>query len=194
MPRAGLDRGRVVAAAASLADGLGLPQLSLAAVAKELGVKTPSLYNHVASLDALRQEVSLLALGELAARLSAAAVGRSGADALHALAAAYRGYALGHPGRYAATLRGPAAEEAALAEAAGRVLAVVTDALRGYGLEGDDEVDAVRALRSALHGWVSLEQAGGFGLPRDVEQSFVRMLDGLDAALRRPREHRPAKR
>ena len=194
MPRAGLDRSRVVAAAASLADERGIGQLSLAAVAQELGVRTPSLYNHIASLDALRQEVSLLALGELAARLSAAAVGRSGADALHALAAAYRGYALGHPGRYAATLRGPAAEEEALAAAAGRVLRVVTDALRGYGLEGDNEVDAVRALRSALHGWVSLEQAGGFGLPRDVEQSFVRMLDGLDAALRRPREHRPAKR
>ena len=88
MPRAGLDRSRVAAAAALLADERGIGQLSLAAVAQELGVRTPSLYNHIASLDALQHEVCLLALGELAARLSAAAVGRSGADALHALAAA----------------------------------------------------------------------------------------------------------
>ena len=194
MPRAGLDRSRVAAAAASLADERGIGQLSLAAVAQELGVRTPSLYNHIASLDALQHEVCLLALEELATRLSAAAVGRSGAEALQALASAYRAYALEHPGRYAATLRSPAAQDEALAEAAGRVLAVVTGALRGYGLEGDDEVDAVRALRAALHGWVSLEQAGRFGLPRDVEQSFSRMLDGLDAALRRPREHRLTKR
>ena len=185
MPRAGLDRARVVAAAASLADERGLAQLSLAAVAQELGVRTPSLYNHVASLDGLQHEVCLLALEELAGRLSAAAVGRSEAGALHALASAYRAYALEHPGRYAATLRSPAQDEA-LAGASARVLGVVTDALRGYGLEGDDEVDAVRALRAALHGWVSLEQAGGFGLPRDVEQSFRRMLDRFDASLRPP--------
>ncbi|WP_077490486.1 TetR/AcrR family transcriptional regulator [Sinomonas mesophila] len=185
MPRVGLDRSRVVAAAASLADGRGLAQLSLAAVAQELGVKTPSLYNHVAGLDALQHEVCLLALEELTARLSAAAVGRSGAEALQALGSAYRAYALEHPGRYAATLRSPDAQDEVLADVAGRVLTVVTDALRGYGLAGDDEVDAVRALRAALHGWVSLEQAGGFGLPRDVEQSFHRMLDRLDTSLRR---------
>ena len=187
MPRAGLDRSRVVAAAATLADERGLEQLSLAGVAQELGVRTPSLYNHVASLDALQHEVCLLALEELAARLSAAAVGRSGAEALQALASAYRAYALEHPGRYAATLRSPDSSDEALVAAAGRVLTVVTDALRGYGLEADDEVDAVRALRAALHGWVSLEQAGGFGLPRDVEESFRRMLDRFDASLRRVR-------
>ena len=184
MARPRLDRTQVVAAAAALADERGPGQLSLAALAQELGVRTPSLYNHIESLDALQHEVCLLALGELADRLSAAAVGRSGAESLRALASAYRGYALQHPGRYAATLRRPAPEDGTLAAAAARVLAVVTDALRGYGLEGDDEVDAVRALRAALHGWVSLEQGGGFGLPRDVEDSFVRMLDRFDASLR----------
>jgi hypothetical protein len=34
-----------------------------------------------------------------------------------------------------------------------------------------------------LHGFVTLEAAGGFGLPRDVDRSFDRLVDALDAAL-----------
>jgi hypothetical protein len=51
--------------------------------------------------------------------------------------------------------------------------------LRGYGLDGDDAVDATRALRSALHGFVSLEQAGGFGLPVDVDRSYDQLGVGV---------------
>jgi hypothetical protein len=55
--------------------------------------------------------------------------------------------------------------------------------LAAYRLTRDDAIDAARAVRAALHGFVALEAAGGFGLPRDVEWSFERLLDGLDAAL-----------
>ncbi|MDD9208135.1 TetR-like C-terminal domain-containing protein, partial [Georgenia sp. 10Sc9-8] len=51
------------------------------------------------------------------------------------------------------------------------------------GLAGDAEVDAVRMVRSATHGFVTLETSGGFGMPRDVDRSFDRMVDALDAAL-----------
>ena len=51
MPRAGLNTDRVVAAAAELADEVGLDQLTLAALAARLGVRQPSLYKHVASIE-----------------------------------------------------------------------------------------------------------------------------------------------
>jgi hypothetical protein len=57
--------------------------------------------------------------------------------------------------------------------------------LAGYRLAGDDAVDAARALRAALHGFVVLEAGGGFGLPVDVDRSYARMVDGLDATLGR---------
>jgi hypothetical protein len=47
------------------------------------------------------------------------------------------------------------------------------------GLSGDDAVDATRALRAALHGFVVLEAAHGFGVAADVDRSFTRLLDGL---------------
>ena len=49
MPRAGLDRAKVTAVAAALLDQEGADSLSLARVADELGVKSPSLYTSTAS-------------------------------------------------------------------------------------------------------------------------------------------------
>ena len=57
--------------------------------------------------------------------------------------------------------------------------------LRGYGLDEDETVHATRAVRSALHGFVTLEGAGGFGLPQDVDESYARLVDLLDSGLGR---------
>ena len=100
MPRAGLNRAVIAAAAAELADEIGWQDITLAAVAARFGVRQPSLYKHVAGLAELRRDVSVLAGRELHAELTHAAVGRSGSDALHAMAEAYRTYAKKHPGRY----------------------------------------------------------------------------------------------
>jgi AcrR family transcriptional regulator len=173
----------VVAEAAQVADELGFDRLTLAAVADRVGVRLPSLYKHVASLDALRQGVAAQATRELAEVVTDAAVGRSGADALHAVAAAYRGYGRAHPGRYAATVRAPDPADEAHTAASDAILRVVFAILAGYGIGGDDAVDATRSLRAALHGFVTLEAAGGFGLPRAVDRSFDRFLGAFDAAL-----------
>ncbi len=182
MPRAGLTQARVVAEAAALADDVGFDRLTVAGVAARFGVRLPSLYKHVQGLDALRRLITTLAIRELADELRSAAVGKSGRDALRAVASRYRDYARRHPGRYAATLRAPDPDDATLVAAAASVLEVVFAVLAGYGLTGDDAVDATRILRSALHGFVSLESVGGFGMPQDVDRSFARLVAGLDAA------------
>jgi AcrR family transcriptional regulator len=183
VPRAGLTRDRVIAEAAAVADEVGFDRLSLAAVAERAGVRLPSLYKHVASLDDLRAGVAALGTRELGEALSAAAIGRAGEDALRALAAAYRDYGREHPGRYAASVRAPSADDAAHLAAAEAVLLVVLAVLAGYGLEGDDAIDATRAVRAALHGFLALEAGGGFGIPRDVDRSFDRLIDVLHLAL-----------
>jgi AcrR family transcriptional regulator len=184
VPRAGLTPARVIAEGAELADKVGVESLARAGIAARLGVRLPSLYKHVAGLDALRQGLAVQALQELAARLSAATVGRSRGDALAPMAAAYRDYARAHPGRYAATLRAADPADAAHAEAAAAVLAIVLSVLAGYGLTGDRAIDATRALRAALHGFVSLESGGGFAMRRDVDASFTALVAGLDHAFR----------
>ena len=184
MPRAGLSTAAVVAAAADIADAEGLDRLTLARVAAAAGVRTPSLYNHVESLDDVRRRVALLALRDLADALRDAAVGRGGDDALTAMADAYRAYARRHPGRYAATQRAPAEGDEEMRAAAKGAVDVVLAILRGYGLEGDDAIHAARAVRSALHGFVALEAGGGFGIPVDLDESYARMVRALARGLR----------
>lgn len=183
-PRAGLDTAAVVAAAAALSDAEGLGGLTLAGVAQLVGVRTPSLYNHVAGLDDLQRRLALQAIAELTEAARASAVGRSGEDALRAFAHAYRAFGLAHPGRYAAAARAPVPGDTQWEAAAAALLDVLTAVLRSYDLTGDDAVHAVRALRSALHGFVVLETGGGFGLPLDRDASFARLLDLVVAGLR----------
>jgi AcrR family transcriptional regulator len=183
VPRAGLSPAKVVEEAAALADETGWDNISLAAIAARCGVKLPSLYKHIASLEALRLEVSTLALRELATAMADAVLGKSGSDAVLALSAAYRGYALAHPGRYAGTVAAPSGEHQGQLEAAAAVLRVVEATLTGYGLTGDDAVDAARALRAALHGFVHLEINDAFGLPADIDRSYRRLVEGIDAAM-----------
>ena len=189
MPRAGLSTQKVVREAAALADEVGYDKLTLAGVAERVGVRLPSLYKHIASLEALRQGVAALATGELAHTMTSAAVGQAGSDALHAIADAYHDYGRAHPGRYAATVRAPQPTDAAHNAAAEDVLRVVFAVLAGYGITGDDAVDATRALRAALHGFLTLEAGGGFGMPQDVNRSYERFIAAFDTALRGWTEH-----
>ncbi len=181
MPRAGLDAEAVVAAAAALADADGLHELTLARLAADLGIRTPSLYSHVDGFDDLRMRVGARGARELTAALQIAAAGRAGGDALRAIALAYREYAHAHPGTYAAMQIASGSEEfqAAGAEVVGLILAV----LRGYGVEGEAAIHAVRAIRSAMHGFVSLEREGGFGLTINVDYSYDKLIAMLDAGL-----------
>jgi AcrR family transcriptional regulator len=183
MPRAGLDADAVVAAAAALADEDGLAQLTLARLAAALGIRTPSLYAHVDGLGDLRTRVGARGAREIAAQLQAAAAGRAGADALRAVATAYRAYAHAHPGTYAAmqTASDRQDNQAAGAAAVGVFLAV----LDGYGITGDAAVHAVRAVRSALHGFVALEREGGFGIPLSLDESFATLVEMIEAGLER---------
>jgi AcrR family transcriptional regulator len=183
VPRAGLTSATVVAEGLAVADQVGFERLTLAAVAQRLGVALPSLYKHVGGLDDLQRQMAAQALTDLGASLSRTTVGRSQSDALVALAGAYWEYAHRHPGRYAATLRAPAGDDARATAAAKTVLDVVLAVLEGYGISGDDAVDATRMLRALLHGYVALHAAGGFGMSRDVRRSFDRAIAAADVTL-----------
>jgi AcrR family transcriptional regulator len=186
VPRAGLTAERVIEEAQSLSDEVGLDALTLAALAGRLGVRQPSLYKHIDGSQDLRRALSVRAKRELADVLARAAVGRSGAEAIRALAQAYRSWAHAHPGRYQSTVAAPVAGDRDDEAASLAVVSVLLDILAGYGLSGDDAIHVTRSLRAALHGFVSLEAAGGFGMPIDVDESFARLVAGLTEGLTRP--------
>jgi AcrR family transcriptional regulator len=167
----------VVEAAMAVVDAQGPAALTLAAVAARTGVAAPSLYKHVGGLGELRSLVAVRVMEELTACFTAAIVGRSRDEAVVALAQAYRAYSLAHPGRMAAMPPAPPADDAAQVAAGTALLDVFLATLRGYELEGSAAIHATRRLRAVVHGFVSLEIAGGFGLPESLDETFGQLVD-----------------
>lgn len=181
MARAGVSSEAIVRCAITLIDAHGTSTLTLARVAEELGVSSPSLYKHVKGLEDLLDRVAADVTAELATHLGTAIRGKAGRDALIAIAYAYRSFALEHPGTYPLTQRHLKSDDwqSSATDAFDSFVAV----LSGYGIEGDD-IDAIRVVRSSLHGFADLERIGGFGLPTPTDNSFALLIDTLDTALR----------
>lgn len=184
MARAGLTPERLTREGAALADEVGFDQVTVSALARRFDVRVASLYSHVRNSRDLRTRITLLALEEMADRAADALAGRSGKDALVALANVYRDYARAHPGRYAAAqLR--LDPETAAASAGVRHARMTRALLRGYDLDEPDQTHAVRLLGSTFHGYVTTESGGGFDHSEPGSQeSWSRTLDALDHLLR----------
>ncbi|MGB0100062.1 MAG: TetR-like C-terminal domain-containing protein [Nocardioides sp.] len=185
MPRAGLDPAVVVAAAADLADEVGLANVTMSLLAERLGVRAPSLYKHIGGQADLNRRVAVLAVSELGDALRDALQGRAGRDALSAAARTLRAYVIDHPGRYAATVRLDVDElDEQLTAASTRAMAALAAVLNDYRIPPEQTIHALRMLRSLLHGFAMLEVAGGFQLDADVDESFAWLVDFLDRGLR----------
>lgn len=184
MSRTALDTQQVVDVAAEIADSEGLDAITLTRVANELGVRQPALYRHVDSYDGLIRLLGLRGRELLADRLSEAAVGVSGPDAVRSLGLAWRKVVQDAPGSYAATDRYPCAGDSELEEAVERIVGLMARSLISFELTDDETVHAARSLRSAFHGFAHLEAGDGHPHPLDLDDSFDQMIELLCAGLR----------
>ena len=174
----GLTLEQVVGAAAEIADRDGLDALSLASLASTLGVRSPSLYNHVDGLSGLHRQLALHASNLLAADLAESVQGLEGAEALRAIAIQLRSFAHCHPGLYDSFLPAPTPDEdPELAAALRQSVDVVGSVLNEMDVDPITVIPLIRALRAAVHGFVHLELRGGFGLPDDIDDSFSTTID-----------------
>ena len=174
----GLTLDQVVAAAAEIADRDGLDTLSLASVASTLGVRSPSLYNHVDGLAGLRRQLSIHASSLLTAELADSIDGLESTPALRAIAEQLRSFAHRHPGLYDSFLPAPTPQQdPELAAALAQPVGVVGSVLAEMGVDPTGMIPLIRALRASVHGFVQLELRGGFGLPDDIDDSFTTTVD-----------------
>ncbi len=182
--RAGLDHATVVQAAATLADQQGLEAVSLATLATQLGVRSPTLYHYVDGLAGLRRELALLGTQELTRRLGRAVMGKAGDEAVLALAHTYRAFVKEHPGLYAATVQAADLADSTHVAAQSELVEIAMRTLTAYRLTDTEAVHVVRMLRSVVHGFATLEGSGGFGLSVDLDESFRQLLQVFIASLR----------
>jgi hypothetical protein len=114
--------------------------------------------------------------------MQTAVMGRAGKDAIHAYLTEYRAFASQFPQRHALAERASYDDPIFLA-AAGRLINVAYAVVRGFGLEGEDLVHAVRTLRAAVTGFVTLENGLGYRAPTSTDASFAYLSRVLAAGL-----------
>ncbi|RCX12813.1 TetR family transcriptional regulator [Fontibacillus phaseoli] len=171
-PRAGIDSGSVLHAAIDIADKQGAEAITISSVAQHLGIRPPSLYNHVSGLGELRKMVAVHALHQLHDTIAAAAKGKQGEAAITSFADAYITFAHEHPGLYEVVQLAPDPQDREIAEVSGEIVNLIVELLGEYDLTEEEALHTVRGLRSLVHGFASLERQSGFGLPLDVKTSM----------------------
>jgi AcrR family transcriptional regulator len=176
-PRKRLDREQVLSTAEAVIDRDGWPELTMSALARELGVAVPSLYRHVRSLEALRGEIQCRTIRALGVSLERKAMGRSGETAMRALATTFRRFAREHPYRYELAMREPV-DRVAFEQASLEAGAALTAVIRSYGIE-DASFEPHLSAFAALHGVVVLESVGFFPSPPIADDVFNRVLDSI---------------
>jgi AcrR family transcriptional regulator len=168
VPERSARQREILGAARELLARDGVEALSLGAVAKALGIKTPSLYKHFASRADIEAALIAEGLRGLAEALEAAE------SDLHALGAAYRSFALGHRELYRLMTSGPLPREKLPEGLEARAALPFQRALSDPHL--------ARAAAAFAHGMVALEIAQRFPPWSKLEKSWARALDALAAA------------
>ncbi|MDR7238172.1 TetR/AcrR family transcriptional regulator [Neobacillus drentensis] len=182
-PKIGLDISFIIEAAGKIADQHGVQEVTLASLAKKLGIRPPSLYNHFDGLTGLRKKLAIYGIDKLYEVMADAAIGVSGTEAVIAVSQAYVNFARKHPGIYEATLLAPDPEDVDVQRAGAKIVDLSVRVLQAYHLEGEQALHAVRGLRSILHGFSALEQKGGFKMALDLNESLLIILKAFLAGI-----------
>lgn len=167
-----LNKDKVIQAAADLADEVGLEKLSIAAVADRLGVRPPSLYNHVKSLDELYSLLSVKGANDLTDALKNALANSTQDNPVMVMALALRKFAKKNPTLYYSTMRPQNGPNEALSQAGQGLVDLTADAFAELNFIGKRTETAHYFLRCLLAGFVALEASGGLEPAPDVDELF----------------------
>jgi len=172
MSRAGIDKQVILQAAVAIADNEGIRKITLKSISEKLGIRTPSLYNHVDSLDSLLVDLMIYAMEQLGKTLSEAAIGVSGDNAIKAISKAYLEFARKNPGLYETIQWVNLWRDDIIVQPASKINDLIDRVLECYNLNDEYKTHIIRMFRSLLHGFSSLDRNSGFGNPIPIDDSF----------------------
>ena len=189
MSAKGLTKDLILAEAVACMESTGQPVVSLHEVARRLGVKTPSLYNHIKNTKELRYEIFQYAIGQFVANQRASTANKRKDEAVRAFAEAYHTFATENNGLYRLIMSIPSEEDERAKEVAIPLLETVVEILTDYGLTEESVAHWQQVFRAILHGFISEEDLGYFYYYKSIDLKKSRdiavqcFLDGLHAEL-----------
>ena len=133
MSTKGLTKEKIIAEAIAYIEESGQSRISLHELARRLGIKTPSLYNHIKNTRDLRHEIFRHAITMFVDNQNAATEGKQKDEAVMAFADAYFSFARENKGLYRLIMSMPQDNDDTEKELAVPLLETAIRLLRDYG-------------------------------------------------------------
>ncbi|KQL37754.1 TetR family transcriptional regulator [Bacillus sp. FJAT-25509] len=183
-----LTKEKIIEVAFSLANEIGLNQVTFPKIAEKLDIKYPSLYNHFANMDDLKLKMTISLLNKLNSTLMQRLVGKSGEQAIREIAYVYRDFAFDNRTGYGLFMNIPSTENDDVKRLARETTGIIHQILKFYITDPTLLIHQGRALRSILHGFVSMNFLGYFQHPVNVDDSFDVMIDDFISSVSKTQE------
>ena len=179
MPRAGLTRQKVMEKAAQLANEKGLAYVTITTLADYLGIRKPSLYYHVESLEEVFEELMIYGWKHVSEEIILELAGLEPHNALREFGWKFYRYAIGNPGVFEAMLWYNRYGKEEMAEATEGLYCFWFDQTDRLGITRQIANHLLRTYRAFLEGFILLEINHSFGNPISIEESFAVSLEIL---------------
>jgi AcrR family transcriptional regulator len=174
---------RILAAARAILEEDGLDGVTMQAVAARVGVRAPSLYKRVADRAALIKGIADAVTEDLRRTIVPDATTETEpSDQLRAIAHRYRAFVGANRHGYGllfAPLPPEMAPDPSALAAVGRPIVETMSVLTG----GSGALEAARTMVAWAHGFVAMEQAGGFRLGGDVDAAYATGIETILAGV-----------
>ena len=177
MARNNISDTLIVETSARLSNEVGLDNLSLKMIADELDIKSPSLYNHISSLDEIKEKLMIYGWKQLEEKAIESAIGLSGYDALRTMSYTFFDYTTNNKGVFQAMLWYNKFKSDENNNATTKLFGALHKILSPLNISNNNIEHIIRTLRSFLEGFSLLVNNDAFGNPISIKESFDLSLD-----------------
>lgn len=174
-----VTREAVIKVASDLADKDGLNNVLLKTVAEKLNIRTPSLYNHIGSLDELLREVAHKGMKSMNEKMTKVAIGNFGDAAIKSVSIEYLNYMIEHPGIYEAIQWATWHGSEEIREIYGNYISLLTALVRSFNLKPGSTNEVLNLLTGIIHGYTTLQLRNAFANPDEVRKDICNTIDTI---------------
>lgn len=184
MTRVGMDKDIIISKAVELVNKVGIEHITLKMLADNLGVKSPSLYNHINGLDDLKEQLMIYGWKQTEQRILHTVIGMSGYDAIRAMCYAFYDYATENPGVFDVMLWYNKFQSDEMEMATSELLSIIFKITKSLNLPDDYCFHLIRTFRGFLEGFFLLVNNGSFGHSLPIMTSFDISINILIAGIK----------
>ena len=162
----------IIQTAAILSNEVGLDNLSLKIIAKELNIKYPSLYNHFSSLEDIRKKLMIYGWKNVESKMIKSTVDVSGYQALKNMCYEFYDYAINNKGVFSAMLWYNMYDDNENFDATKKLHEIIYKEIESLNISEENTKHAIRLMRSFLEGFALLVNNNAFGDSLSIKDSF----------------------